>query len=104
MPERLGITMARERMITRTIESVSVEYLAMRISTRETVQDFIEVTGVQDDKKLLEAVKKEVETADFKVVAIVNSEKVERLFGMREQDFFNIAIELDPETRKPIYN
>ena len=92
--------MARERMVTRTIESVWVDYLAMRISTRETVQDFVEITGAQDDKKLLDLVKREVETDDFKVVTIIGTEKVERLFGMREQDFFRLAEELDPETRK----
>ncbi len=94
--------MARERMITRTIESTKAEYIGMYISTRESIADTIEITGVQDDNKLLDLVKAELETDDFKVVAIVNSKKVERLYGMREQDFFNMAVELDPETRKPL--
>lgn len=94
--------MARERMVTRTIESTSVQYLGLNISTRETIEDVTEIAGIVPDNKLLDLVKKDCETDTFKVVTITGTEKRERLFGMREQEFFENAIELDPITRKPI--
>lgn len=94
--------MARERMVTRTIETTVCEYIALDIISKETVQDYVEITGITDEKKTLDLVKKEIETDTFKVVAILNTSKHERLFGMKEQEFFNMAVELDPETRKPI--
>ena len=94
--------MARERMVTRTIESTLVQYLGLNISTRETIEDVTEIAGIVPDNKLLDVVKKDCETDTFKVVTITGTEKRERLFGMREQEFFENAIELDPITRKPI--
>ena len=41
-------------------------------------------------------------TADECFVAITASEKVDKLYGITPSDFMAHAIELDPETRKPL--
>lgn len=94
--------MARERMVTRTIECTLVEFLAVDIVTTNTRKDYTYVTGNVAPEKMLEAVKRLEETDTCKVVAILSQERHDRLYGMKEQDFFSLAIELDPETRKPL--
>ena len=93
--------MARERMVTRTINVTIVEAICMDITTVETSFRKLELTGeTYDTSTALKALKKEYETDTFKVVAVNGLETIERMFGMKETDFIRLAVELDPETRK----
>ena len=93
--------MARTRKVTRTISSTKV--IVMCVDTQTAVVDNHEVTiaGVySDEKKLMKAVSKEVETATLKPVSIVSKEVVETLYGMDEQKFIEMAEVLPPRDKK----
>ena len=95
--------MARAKMVTRTITATEVEAQIVTISASEITTIKVTVSGEYDDtEKLLKAVKKQTETADIKVLQVLTSEKIEKLYGMLETDFLAQAKELDPETRKAL--
>lgn len=95
--------MAREALITRTVEATKVDVLGLDINTAEPENRTYYLPGkFKDEKKLLNKVKKEFETDDFKVATIVSSEVVSTLYGITVDDFIKNAKVLDPETRKPI--
>ena len=96
--------MARERMVTRTIEVLEVSALCMDIVKVEPIVKTLELTGMGEtsDDKLLKALKKVYETDTLKVVSINSTNKREELYGMTEIDFLKSAVRLDNETRKRI--
>ena len=93
--------MARARMVTRTITATKCEVQIVTISASEITTINQTVSGEYEDAdKLLKAVKKSVETEDIKVLKVLTSEKEEKLYGMKEEDFLKVAKELDAKTRK----
>lgn len=93
--------MARARKVTRTIASTKV--VVMCVNTETAVVENYEVTiaGVySDDKKLMKAVTKVVETAVLKPVTVVSTEVIETLYGMDEQKFIEMAEVLPPRDKK----
>ena len=101
MKKEVKQKMARTRKVTRTISSTKV--IVMCVDTQTAVVDNHEVTiaGVySDEKKLMKAVSKEVETATLKPVSIVSKEVVETLYGMDEQKFIEMAEVLPPRDKK----
>lgn len=93
--------MARARKVTRTISATKV--VVMCVNTETAVVENYEVTiaGVYtDDKKLMKAVTKEVETAVLKPVTVVSTEVIETLYGMDEQKFIEMAEVLPPRDKK----
>ena len=93
--------MARARKVTRTICSTKV--IVMCVDTQTAVVDNHEVTiaGVySDDKKLMKAVSKVVETETIKPVSIISKEIIETLYGMDEQKFMEMAEVLPPRDKK----
>ena len=94
--------MARERMVTRTIEVLEVSALCMDIVKVEPIVKTLELTGMGEitSDKLLKALKKQYETDTLKVVSINSTNKREELYGMTEIDFLKSAVRLDNETRK----
>lgn len=94
--------MARERMVTRTIEVLVAQAICLDVNTVETSIRNLELTGVGkvSNEKVLAILKKNYETETFKVVAIQSTAIREELYGMRELDFLNHAHRLDATTRK----
>ena len=93
--------MARARKVTRTIASTKV--VVMCVNTETAVVENYEVTisGVySDDKKLMKAVTKVVETETLKPVSVVSTEVIETLYGMDEQKFIEMAEVLPPRDKK----
>jgi hypothetical protein len=93
--------MARARKVTRTITSTKV--VVMCVNTETAVVENYEVTiaGVySDDKKLMKAVTKEVETETSKPVSIISKEVIDTLYGMNEQKFIEMAEVLPPRDKK----
>lgn len=93
--------MARARKVTRTIASTKV--VVMCVNTETAVVENYEVTiaGVySDDKKLMKAVTKVVETETLKPVSVVSTEVIETLYGMDEQKFIEMAEVLLPRGKK----
>ena len=93
--------MARARKVTRTISSTKV--IVMCVDTETAKVDNYEVTiagTYTDEKKLMKAVTKVVETETLKPVSIVSTEVIETLYGMYEQKFIEMAEVLSPRGKK----
>lgn len=87
----------RESMVTRTVLGTKVTVLAMDTNTCEPINETYEIGGSHvNDEKLLNKVRKEHDTEEFKVVKIVDLEQFEKRYGMKESDFIANAIELEP--------
>lgn len=95
--------MARERMVSRTINSIEVTAICMDITSKAVEDKVLTLTGdVPTHEQALKQLKKLYETDTFKVVAVNDIKVTEKLFGMSEIDFLKYAVELDTETRKPV--
>lgn len=94
--------MARERMVTRTIEVLEAQVICLDVNTVETTIRTLELTGVGkvSNEKILSILKKNYETDTFKVVAIQSTNVREELYGLKELDFLKYAHRLDATTRK----
>lgn len=93
--------MARERMVTRTVELSICEVMCMDIKTAEVQVCTFEIGGgLTDEKALLKAVKKLAETGTFKCVAISSVSQREILYGMPESLFIELATILPPRGSK----
>jgi len=91
----------RESMITRTVNGTKVTVLAMDTNTCEPTNVTYEMSGQNvNDEKLLNKVRKQHDTEDFKVVKIVAVEPFEKRYGMKESDFIAHATELEPLTKR----
>lgn len=86
----------RESMVTRTILGTRVTAIVMDTNTCESSNVTYEIGGKHNnDEKLLNKVRKEHDTEDYKVVKIVYVEPFEKRYGMKESDFIAHATELE---------
>lgn len=86
----------RESMVTRTIYGTKVTVMTMDTFTCEVLNVTYEIVGQHaNDEKLLNKLRKEHDTEDFKVVKIVDVEPFEKRYGMKEADFIAHATELE---------
>ena len=91
--------MARERMVTRTIVSVDYSVLVVDMSTMkaETISVVIPSGDTLTEKAREKAIRASI--PDGKTfTAIMNSKKVEELYGMSESDFMKSAKKLPPRS------
>ena len=88
--------MARERMVTRTIEVREVEALCFDTEKMTPEKAIIPITGKPDETKLEKIVRDAIETDTFKLVKIVNVKLSEVLYGMPESEFIKLAKVLPP--------
>lgn len=92
--------MARERMVTRTVELTIAEVMTLDTATAKVETIAYEVGGgLTDEKSILKAVKKLHETDTFKCVSVVSVTFKEILYGMPEIDFIKHAKVLPPRTK-----
>lgn len=92
--------MARERMVTRTVELTIAEVMTIDTSTAKVETIAYEIGGgLTDEKAILKAVKKLHETDTFKCVAVQSIATKEILYGMPEIDFIKYATVLPPRTK-----
>lgn len=88
--------MARERMVTRTINVNEIEAMCVDTNTCEVSIKTLELTGdILTEDKALKMLKKEYETDTLKVVSIQSMNVREELYGMKEIDFLKVASKLD---------
>ena len=91
--------MARERMVTRTVELTIAEVMTLDTTTAEVRVIAYEIGGgLTDNSAILKAVKKLHETDTFKCVAVQSVSVKEILYGMTEQEFIAHAKVLPPRT------
>lgn len=87
----------RESMVTRTVLGTKVTVLAMDTNTCNASNVTYEIGGSHvNNEKLLNKVRQEHDTEDFKVVKITGVEPFEKRYGMKESDFIAHAVELEP--------
>lgn len=102
--------MARIPMVTRTITATKVNALCINIDTAEPFNKTLILSGTyKDEKAMLKAATSVIENETIeglprpvdrvKVVHIVESEEIETLYGMTEQEFIQRAKVLPPRTK-----
>lgn len=95
--------MARSRKVTRTISSTKVIVMCVDTETAIVNNYEVEIAGVySDEKKLMKAVTKVVETETLKPVSVVSTEVIETLYGMDEQKFIEMAEVLPSRGKKEV--
>lgn len=93
--------MARARKVTRTISSTKVIVMCVNTETAKVNNYEVTIVGTYtDEKKLMKAVTKVVETEKIKPVSVVSTEVIETLYGMDEQKFIEMAEVLQPRDKK----
>ena len=86
--------MARQRMITRTIEQSIAQVMTVDITTSEvSVRQYI-IGGNYTEDVLLSKLKKLFETDTLKLVHVKDVKVEEVLLGMTEEDFIKNAVVL----------
>ena len=94
-------TMARVPMVTRTITATKVTALCLNIETAEPFNKTVTLSGTfKDEKAMMKAAEKVINSDTEKAVHILYSEEIETLYGMTEQEFIEKAKVLPPRTKK----
>ena len=84
--------MARQPMVTRTIQTTHATVLCLDIPNAEPFNQTVVLPRTyKDEKSMMKVVEKVVNTDDVKAVHIVNTEVNETLYGMTEQEFISAA-------------
>lgn len=87
----------RKRMVTRSITGTKVLALCLDVTTAEPFNNELILSGTYKSKKEIEKIlRKEYETEDLRVAAVVSYEEFETLYGMEEQKFIELAEVLPP--------
>ena len=88
------------KMVTRTVVSTKVNAMIANLD-KKTLEDVtLHIAGTfEDEGNLIKAIKK---AQDITVCAITDTEVIETLYGLDENKFIELAVELDPVTRKPL--
>lgn len=93
--------MGRVRKVTRTISSTKAVVMCVDTHTAVVENHEVTIAGVySDDKKLMKAVFKAVETETTKPVSIISTEIIEKLYVMDERKFIEMAEVLPPRDKK----
>ena len=88
--------MARKRVVTRTIESTKYEVMALNTETAEVLKLSFCITEKADtEEKMLKKLQKIVVEEEIKLVKIIESETVEQLYEISEEDFIKYATPVD---------
>ena len=89
--------MARERMVTRTVEVNTFEVMTVNVETADVQIREFKVGGEYDKKKdALTFLKKQYETETLKLVNITNHSVETVLYGMPERMFIELSEVLPP--------
>lgn len=85
--------MARKYNVTRTIKATVATCMCVDVPTREMVTLDFTVGGVfKEEKELVKALKKAHESETFKIVAVLETNVKEALYGMTEETFMENAV------------
>lgn len=87
-------------LVTRSKVSLELKVMVANTETK-TVETITKVIGKVDEKKYQKELEK-VLPSNLKFVAVEEVKEVNKLYGVPEAKFLDMAIELDPVTRKPL--
>lgn len=89
--------MARTPQVTRTIQTTKVNVLCLNIKEGNPFNQTVVLPRTyKDDKAMLKAVEKVINSDSVKAVHVVDSVVEETLYGMTEQKFIELATVLPP--------
>ena len=89
--------MARTPQVTRNLQTTEVNVLCLDINKGEPFNQTVVLPRTyKDEKHMLKAVEKVINSDTVKAVHIVDSAVKETLYGMSEQDFITLAKVLPP--------
>ena len=89
--------MARTPMVTRTIVTTKAIIMCLDVEAGEPFNKEVTLPRTyKDEKALLKKARPLVETDTIKAVHVVDTEEVETLYGMTEQEFIENAQILPP--------
>ena len=89
--------MARERMVTRTVNGYNYTCMTVNPKTQTPGTGIFTLTGVKlDDKHALAEIQKRYTTSDCIPVHILSCDESETLYGMPESEFIRLAKILPP--------
>ena len=89
--------MAREKQITRTVETTTAKVMCLNVSTATATTETFTLGGTyKDNNDILKEVKRLFETDDLKPAAVVETEVNTILYGMPESLFIKYATILPP--------
>lgn len=92
--------MARQRMVTRTVNQTTCKIMCLNTNTAEVSIIEQSIGGTYDDATLLKKMQSIYETSHFKLVSIMEQRTEEVLLGMSEEDFIRLATVLPPRGTK----
>ena len=94
--------MAREKYITRevTFTEVSALYLNKQLLTNEE-QKTILVGSFDNEVDILKELNRVNKDDILTPIHVMEYNVTSKLYGLKEQDFINLALELNPDTRRP---
>ena len=94
--------MAREKYITRevTFTEVSALYLNKQLLTNEE-QRTILVGSFDNEVDILKELNRVNKDELLTPIHVMEYNTTSKLFGLKENDFINLAVELNPDTRRP---
>ena len=89
--------MGRIPMVTRTITTTEVNVMCLDVQAGEPFNQVVTVPRTyKNNEELLKKVKPLIETDTVKAVHIVDTNEIETLYGMTEQEFIQYAKVLPP--------
>lgn len=89
--------MGRIPMVTRTITTTEVNVMCLDVQAGEPFNQVLTVPRTyKNNEELLKKVKPLIETDNVKAVHIVDTNEIETLYGMTEQEFIQYAKVLPP--------
>lgn len=87
--------MARERMVTRTVDETTVKAMAVKTDVGEVVTLELKLTGKVNEENALKLTKKQYEKGNVVIAKVLSIETKEVLYGMSEVDFISHATPMD---------
>ena len=93
-------------MVTRTIESTVANVMVVDLTEiGKGIQTIsLEISGRFDNEEELKKVLDKEFKNKYTIIKIDYFNTFETLYGMPEKEFMQYAVELDKDTRKPLYN
>lgn len=93
--------MARQPMVTRTIQTTRANVLCLNIVEGEPFNQEVTLPRTyKDEASMMKVVEKLINTDEVKAVHVVETEVQETLYGMTEQEFISAAQILPPRGTK----
>ena len=94
--------MAREKYITRevTFTEVTALYLNKQLLTNEEEKTIL-VGSFDNEIDILKELNRVNKDDILTSIHVMEYNVTSKLYGLKEKDFINLAIELNPETRRP---